>query len=95
MVAAGALLSNPEAVAASAENMDLGFVTRCFERVIELDHRVEDQPVVLSPRQKNGGKLGRDGRHYTERTAIDWRSEVGTGCGVLLEQGSAGDHGSG
>src|SRR6202035_50490 len=95
VVAARALVAHAEAVAAGAEDVDLGLVARRSERLMELDDGGEGHGVVLRPGEKHGRQLRRDDRHDAERAAVDQGSEARARRGVRLEQGSAGYHGPG
>jgi len=92
VVAAGALLSQTEAMAAGTENVDFWFVARRGERVIKLDHGLARLGVILRPSEKHGLQLGRNGRHDSKGTAIDHRSEARTRRGVLLQRSAQGVH---
>ena len=56
MIAGCAVYSQAEAMAAGAENVDLGFVARYGQRIIKLDDGLARLGIVLRPREKQASR---------------------------------------
>src|SRR5690606_15971233 len=92
VVATRALLLHAKAVPTRGEDVDLGAMTGCLERLVEADDRLERDVVVLRPCEKKRRKLFRDCRWLAERCAIEQRHEVGARLYIAIEGGTARDH---
>src|SRR3954454_1757242 len=92
VIAAGPLLPQTEAVAAGLEHMEVRLDASGDERVTEPQHRLERHRIILGPRHEDRRQLRRNRRDPAEGSAVDQSGEIGPGCAVGLEQGSAGDH---